>query len=269
MRSRPAPARSRALPLAGCLALLLAPACSGQDGESRAKASRAPATATAGTPAAATAGSLWSAISRDRARGVAHSSSAPWYRTAREAMPTTVFRVNGVMDNRYVSDLFVVARVTSVEGGRSYSWPNGPDVAGAPSGKKVHAFNASDADVSTVYITATVERSVARASDLPAGTSVRLGITMLGKADLKSFQADVPGTRIAALLVANERSAYPEDPDVFGILENGDLLGRIDDQDVVTFPAWERGPRDGAGALVGVPLTELLSPVTPIAVKSP
>lgn len=191
----------------------------------------------------------------------------PLYRTAREAMPTTSFKVDGKPQSP-VSDLFVVGRVASIDEGRSFSWPNGPQVQGGPATQEEHPFNAPKSQISTISMQVDVERSIAGEPGLPQLKTVRIGLSLPSPVDMNSVRAEFPaGRRIAAILVANAKTPFVEDPNWFGVLGYGEMLGFVDEGGTVTFPAWSDG-RDASGQMATTSLEELVTPVNgPVEIR--
>lgn len=244
--------------VAACVGMVVLTGCSNESSQRSSKPSEA-AVAGAGSGKSGPARSL-AAIARNAHTESGSRMPVP-FGTAREAMPTATHDLPGARNVR-VSDAFVVGTVLSVDEGRSYAWPNGPDVVGQPSGKLVLPFNAPEAMVSTVYVSIDVERSVGADGAPVLPEKVRIAFTILGKADLRPFRDELPGTRVAAILESSKRSPlYEEDPDVYAILENGQFLGVIDVNNIVSFPAWESGDREPDGSARRTPLAELTKPI--------
>ena len=59
----------------------------------------------------------------------------------------------------------------------------------------------------------------------------------LGTGDLTALKNELEGQVIAASLHANDKTAFDLEPGVFGVLRNGQLLGFVDNEGTVTFPA--------------------------------
>lgn len=190
------------------------------------------------------------------------SFAQPLYRSPAEASPITVFVVDGERHGP-VSDVLVAGVVDSVEAGAGYSWP--PDEAepvdGQPSRYETHGFNDPAAWVSTVQLVVQVEESLYLDASFDGLSSVRIGLFLLSPVCLEALRTELEGRRIAAQLI-NEEPAYDLEPNAFGVVGDGTLLGFVDDESgIVSFPAFDLGPWLGPEAFSSsVPLAELLQP---------
>jgi hypothetical protein len=196
------------------------------------------------------------------------SLSPPLYKTATEAMPTTSFQLAGQAEPVYASDLFVVGRVVEIVPESSFAWPGGPSIVGEPSNEKKLPFNGSGAEISDIAFSVSVDKAVAREPSLESLTSVKVGLALPSPVNLDEIRKEYPpGTRIAAILVSNDKTTFHEDSNLFGFLGYGAFLGEIDKIDIVHFPAWTEGRE--VGAPEGTPLSQLLTPISgPIPVST-
>lgn len=101
-------------------------------------------------------------------------------------------------------------------------------------------------------------------------TDVRIGLSLLSPVDLEALQRELEGRRIAAQLITNEKTAFDLEPDSFGVVDYGALLGFISDDDLlVSFPAFDLGPYLGPDVSnPTVPLADLLTPPELVSLKT-
>ena len=190
----------------------------------------------------------------------ANATLAPtWYSSPLEATPLTTFTIDGVEQAEAVSDLFVVGTVDSVTAGAGYSWPTGPQKTGGQATTKIHSFNHPDAWMSTIHLNVSVDSSLERDTALAEVEAVTIGLALLNPVDMSSLTADLVGQRIAAPLHANEKSFFSGESGVYGILLSGEMLGFVDNEQVVSFPALRQLTPSGGGAHQ-YNLTDLLNP---------
>lgn len=162
----------------------------------------------------------------------------PLYRSALETTPRTTFVVDGETVGP-VSDLFAIGRVLEVTAGNGYSWPGGPQVAGEPSNRVAHSFNSTESWVSSVHLSVSIEHSIYLNDEYDDISPITIGLFLLNPVDLKSLKTELEGTRIAAPLHSNEKTAFDLESGVFGVLRGGELLGFVDESGNIHFPAFD------------------------------
>jgi hypothetical protein len=195
----------------------------------------------------------------------------PLYRTVHEAMPSTAFKVAGKPGLQYVSDLFVAGTVESVDPGGSFAWPNGPQIVGQPSTAEQLPFNAASAKISDITLLVSVSESVSRSAALRGLKKVKIGIALSSPANLDAARAEYPaGTKIAAILLSNEKTTFTEDASTFGVVGYGQLLGTVDTTGTAKFPAWYHSDQSAEDNPDGISLTELVQPIAvPVNGRTP
>jgi hypothetical protein len=187
----------------------------------------------------------------------------PLYHSLREAMPTTAFKVKGRADLQYASDLFVVGTVESVDEGKSFAWPNGPQIVGQPSTTQQLPYNDPSAQISDIMLRVTVSQSVARSPELTKVKELKIGIALNSPADIQAARAEYPaGTKIAAILLSNEKTTFSEDAATLGVVGYGQLLGTVDALGVAKFPAWYHSDQSAADSPSGISVKDLVQPIT-------
>ena len=181
------------------------------------------------------------------------------FASALELTPLTVFVIDGVEDPYPVSDLFVVGTVLEVSGGKGYSWPGEPQIVGQPSNQRLHDFNDSEADISTVHLSVRVVHSLYRDKAFEGLKEITVGLSLLSPVDLESLKSEITGKTIVAPL-HNERYGFADDGSgVFGVLLGGEFLGYVDADNEVTFPAARTVDPYPEGA-ASIKLEDLLDP---------
>ena len=186
------------------------------------------------------------------------SYEQPLYSSALETTPRTTFMVDGKTVGP-ASDMFVVGRVIKVTAGNGYSWPGGPQVVGEPPTRKTHVFNSTDSWLSTIHLSIAVENSLYLNDDYTGVNQITIGLFLLNPVDLNSLKTELEGIRIAAPLHSNEKTAFDLEPEVFGVLRGGELLGFVDELDNVTFPAFDH-TLSSDGQPQSIKLEALLNP---------
>jgi len=168
-----------------------------------------------------------------------HASASygqPMYSSPLETTPLTSFVVDGQAAGQ-VSDLFVVGTVRAVSAGSGYSWPGGPQIEGEASTRVVHDFNSKEASISTVHLSVAVEKALYTDERFAGREEVTIGLALLSPVSIESLRSELEGSTIAAPLLANERTVFDLEGDVFGVLRDGQLLGFVDAAGKVSFPA--------------------------------
>lgn len=173
-------------------------------------------------------------------RGATASSDGRVYDSLLGAMPQVQYSVDGGPPVS-LADGYVVGRVDRVEAGRSFRWP-GIDSEGETETTFVLDFNADDAQISTVHVTMMIERSIvapdlpqSRASALDAGNEVTFVLGLDSPADPSAIEAELKEAGTLAVLL-NDSFVLDYDPSLWGVLEDGAVLGTVDG-DFVQFPA--------------------------------
>ncbi len=190
----------------------------------------------------------------------------PLYKSVRETTPHTKFVVDGI-DVGPVSDLFVVGTISSVTAGNGYSWPGGPQVLGEPPNRVVHQFNSTDSWVSSIHLSVLVENSLYLNKDFDGLREVTIGLFLLNPIDLSALESELENRRIAASLHSNDKTAFDHEPDVFGVLRGGELLGFVDDTNNVTFPAFHLS-QFASSESKSIPLEDLLNPPSVVTLNN-
>lgn len=163
------------------------------------------------------------------------SLSPPLYQSVVEAGPLTQFR-DGALRVEANADAIVVGNVTTVQPGRSFSWPDGPQVVGGPDTQVEHRFNADDAMLSTVHVTVEVTDGVTATGETLAGTTITFGLSLPSPVAVDGLEKELQGFGdVAVLLINNPRSFFTYDPSVYGVLQYGAFLAPVVN-DTVTFP---------------------------------
>lgn len=190
-----------------------------------------------------------------------------WYSSPLEATPLTKFVVDGVEQSEAASDLLVVGRVTGVTAGTSYSWPTGPGKTGGNTTSVTHAFNHENAWMSTVHLSVSVESTLPTDATLPDTGLVSIGLALLSPVDVDALATELVGRRIATPLHANDKSFFSGESGVYGILLAGEMLGFIDDEQRVSFPALKSltHAEDGEHSYK---LSDLLNPPARVALRT-
>lgn len=183
-----------------------------------------------------------------------------------ETTPLTAYVIDGAERPNPVSDLFVIGTVLQVAGGFGYSWPGGPQIEGGETTEVVHPFNNKDAWISTVHLIVSVETALYRDEAFADKEQVAIGLALLSPVDLEALNDELVGQKIAAPLLANERTFFRKEPGVYGVLLSGELLGFVGDDGIVAFPALRRLPSP-SGGLHEVSLDDLLNPPEVISVR--
>ena len=182
------------------------------------------------------------------------------FASALETTPLTVFVIDGVEDPYPVSDLFVVGTVLEVSGGKGYSWSGEPQIVGQPSNQRLHDFNDSEADISTVRLSVRVVHSLYRDKAFEGLKEITVGLALLSPVDLESLKSEVTGKTIVAPLYSNEGHVYSYyEPGVFEVFRGGESLGYVDADNEVTFPAAHTVDPYPEGA-ASIKLEDLLDP---------
>lgn len=190
-----------------------------------------------------------------------------WYASPLETTPLTTYVIDGEEKSRSVSDLFVVGTVTGVSEGQGYSWPDGPQEVNGPPTEVIHEFNDSKAWMSTIHLAVAVESSLYKddAADVFSNIEqVTIGLALISPVDLKAIYVELIGQRIVAPLQSNEKTFFRLEPGVYGVLLSGELLGYVDDDDKVTFPALSKIPASPDGSNT-INLSDLLNPPTTVS----
>lgn len=186
------------------------------------------------------------------ARGDTASRVGGVYRSPAEAMPQVRYRINGRAPSS-VADAYVVGDIVDVQPGRSHRWT----FEGEDEVERRHelAFNAEDAQASTVHLVVRIVRSIVGpdVSDgvwrgFGAGKDVTLGLAMGAQVDVPALRESLVGQPVAALLYGSS-PVFDYDENLWAILQDGGLLGHVGDDGTVTF-------REGST----VPLAELERP---------
>ncbi len=182
------------------------------------------------------------------------------FASALETTPLTVFVIDGVEDPYPVSDLFVVGTVQEVSGGKGYSWSGEPQTEGQASSRRLHDFDDSEADISTVHLSVRVTHSLYRDKAFEGLKEITVGLALLSPIDLGSLKSEVTGKTIVAPLYSNEVSIFADhEPGVFEVFRGGEFLGYVDADNEVTFPAARTFNPYPEGA-ASIKLEELLDP---------
>ena len=182
------------------------------------------------------------------------------FASALETTPLTVFVIDGVEDPYPVSDLFLVGTVQEVSGGKGYSWSGEPQIEGQASSQRLHDFNDSEADISTVHLSVRVIHSLYRDKAFEGLKEITVGLALLSPIDLESLKSEVTGKTIVAPLYSNEISIFADyEPGVFEVFRGGESLGYVDADNEVTFPAARTFNPYPEGA-ASIKLEDLLDP---------
>jgi hypothetical protein len=112
---------------------------------------------------------------------------------------------------------------------------------------------------------------VSRSAALRGLKEVKMGIALGSPANLDAARAEYPaGTRIAAILLSNEKTTFSEDTSTFGVVGYGQLLGTVDTTGTAKFPAWYHSDQSAADNPNGISLTELVQPIAiPVNGRTP
>ena len=183
-----------------------------------------------------------------------------------ETTPLTTYVIDGAERPNPVSDLFVIGTVVQVAGGYGYSWPGGPQVAGGETTEVVHPFSDQDAWMSTVHLVVSVETALYRDEAFANKDQVTIGLALFSPVDLDALNDELVGQKVAAPLLANERTFFRNEPGVYGVLLSGELLGFVGDDGIVAFPALRKLPSPSGGSHEAS-LEDLLNPPELISVR--
>lgn len=166
------------------------------------------------------------------------------YDTPLGAMPQVQHPVPG-SDPVSVTDAYVVGSVVRVEPGESHWWPDIDEEITEGLGRHTVEYNADKADVSTVHVTLRIDRSIVAPSQpadvrgqLRAGREVTFGLVFDAPADPEAYEAELKAGGQLAVLLVRSSPVFDYDPNIWAVLEDGALMGFVQD-DVVEFPAFE------------------------------
>jgi len=190
------------------------------------------------------------------------SYDQPLYASPVEATPLTNFVVDGEPVGS-ASDLLVVGTVRTVNAGQGYSWPGGPQVEGEDSTRVVHDFNSSEAWISTIHLVVDVETSLHTETRYADRSEVTVGLALLSPVN-----KELEGRTIVAALHSNEKTVFDLEDGVFGVLRDGQLLGFVDDEGNVTFPALELDQDLGRATASTVRLADILDPPSVVSLRT-
>lgn len=195
------------------------------------------------------------------------SYDQPLYASPVEATPLTNFVVDGEPVGS-ASDLLVVGTVRTVNAGQGYSWPGGPQVEGEDSTRVVHDFNSSEAWISTIHLVVDVETSLHTETRYANRSEVKVGLALLSPVNLDSLNKELEGRTIVAALHSNEKTVFDLEDGVFGVLRDGQLLGFVDDEGNVAFPALELDQDLGRATASTVRLADILDPPSVVSLRT-
>lgn len=195
------------------------------------------------------------------------STVSTWYSSPLEATPLTTYVIDGEEQSDPVSDLFVVGTVLDVTGGKGYSWSDGPQEEGGRLTEATHEFNHSDAWLSTVRLTISIESSLYRDAVFAGLQEVKIGLALMSPVSLDSLRTELIGQRIAAPLQTNDKTFFRQESEVYGVLLAGEMLGYVGNDGTVSFPSITK-LRHPSGGLHQYKLTDLLNPPTRISLQA-
>lgn len=156
------------------------------------------------------------------------------------AMPQRRYAIDG-KDPVSVADAYVAGDLISVEPGRSFRWTRGAS-------REVRhqlTYNAPDAQVSTIHLTFRVARSIvapnqddAVRGEFEPGQNVTVAIALNAPVDIESAQKELLTSQQYVALLYRPSPVFDYDTKLWAVLEDGAFLGKVDANNVVTFPGY-------------------------------
>ena len=174
--------------------------------------------------------SVWELI-RDSNEGF--DRAEPIYQTVAEAMPNRLFSIDGA-EPHAVADLFVAGPVVRVEEGVGLNWT--VDEETNTEYRHVLPFNDPSATVNTVHVTVKADRVITDGLVPAPHEEVTFGLSFPGRFKLESLREELLAEPALAVLLY-EPSPFDYEPGLWGVLEDGGLVGTVDADGLVTFPA--------------------------------
>lgn len=172
------------------------------------------------------------------ARHDATSRGGALYESPLGAMPQVRYVIDG-SEPISVAEAWVIGRVVSVEEGRSFRWTE----TGDEETRHEVEFNAPDAQVSTIHVTVSIERSIVDSNQpktvhtsLAPGRTATFALALSAPVRLGAAEAELRASSQLGALLYRPSPVFDYAPELWAVLEDGAFLGQVRDG-VVEFPA--------------------------------
>lgn len=160
-------------------------------------------------------------------------------------IPDGVDSFASLIQDPHGADAVVVGTVVEVDIGKGFRWELDSE------GEEVRIeepFNGPDAWVSTVHVTLAVQEVIYAASGQPGLDSlstVTFGLSFNSPVEDEAFVEEL--TDLGELVVfLHESPVYDYQPGLWGVMMDGRLLGVVDEEGSISFPAYETEPLFGS-----------------------
>lgn len=151
------------------------------------------------------------------------------------------------------SQLVVVGTFTSVTPGRGFSW----DHSQLGEERRVELeYGHEEAWINTIHVAFAVEEVIGKEADveLERGSEIQVGLALSGPVDFTAVKKELAGLgRVVVFL--NRSAVFDYERDLWGILEDGAFIGRVDPEERIEFLILDE--TDGLEGIEGLTVEDL------------